>query len=155
MRNSIKMNDALFRAVKAAYLLSIPNIEFYLLFLVPMIYWMLAFLLVTGSVSILSVVLSIPMFAAIHFLVPLRFLGQRSGILKLIEELAIDTQAGYWQRIVKCYPKDQLAGRDSTRKMKMYLRATTLIEVKLIPNRIANAGLLFCVGAILFRLFQS
>lgn len=121
----------------------------------PTIYWVLALLLVTGSISILSAILIIPMFAAIHFLVPLRFFGKGSGIPKLLEELTIDTQAVYWQRMVKFYAEDQLISSDGTRKMKMYLRAMTLIELKLIPNRIANAGLLFCVGVILYRLFQS
>ncbi len=58
----VVLTDDLFRIVKMAYILSIPKLEIYLLFVVPIIYWFAAGLLFVGFISSSTAIASILVF---------------------------------------------------------------------------------------------
>lgn len=146
----VVLTDDLFRIVKLAYIFSIPKLEIYLLFVVPIIYWFVAGLLFVGFISISTAIVSILVFWMIDFYVPLRFLGNFSPVPNLIDRLIIDPQSQYWKQVVKVLGGCSQQDAEVTRKVKIYLRAYVLNELKYFPRRVAKGGVMVCVMVLIY-----
>ena len=146
----VVLTDDLFRIVKLAYVLSIPKLEIYLLFVVPIIYWFAAGLLFVGFISSSTAIASILVFWMIDFYVPLRFFGSFSPVPNLIDRLVIDPQSQYWKQVFKVLGGCSQQDAEVARKVKIYLRAYVLNELKYLPRRVATGGIIVSVMVLIY-----